>query len=209
MPEQLESLLQKLHNEAVDKADAVARERIAAAEQKAAAIVAAAERRAKDTVAAAERTAAQLVESGKKTLEQAARDLLIYLRQAIEAEFAALVRGALPEVVPVSVIQEILVRLATDVGREKRTAEGLRVAVSEADYTNLIGFFMQRFREQAQQGVELHPLRSLKAGFRIALKGKDVEYDFSDAVIVQMLCDLVNPTLQDILRKALPAHARN
>jgi len=209
MAEQLESLLQKLHDEAVSKADAAAQERLAAAEQQAADIVTTAERRAKDIVAGAERNAAQLVENGKKTLEQAARDLLIYLRQAIEAQFAVLIRGALPEVVPVSVIQEILVRLATDASREKRTAEGVRVAVSEDDYTNLIDFFMHRFRDQVQLGVELHPLRSIKAGFRIALKDKDVEYDFSDDVIVQMLCDLVNPTLQDILKKAVPARAQN
>ena len=206
MSEQLESLLQKLHDEAISKADAVAQERIAAAERRAAEIVATAERRAKDDIAAAERATAQFVESGKKTLEQAARDLLIYLRQAIEAQFAALVRDALPELAPVSVIQDILIRLVMDRNGEKNTAEGMRITVSEKDYSNLVNFFMHRFREKAQHGVELHPLRSLKAGFRIALKDADVEYDFSDAVIVQMLCDLVNPTLQDILKKALPAH---
>jgi len=202
MAEQLDSLLKKIHDEAVAKADVTARERLAAADKQAAQRVAEAERRAAAIVEAAEKNAAQLIENSRQSLEQAARDLLIYLRQAIQREFEALIKDAMPEIVPITVVQEILVRLASQADLEKRTADGVRVFVSENDYTALAEFFLDRFREHMQHGVELHPLPSIKAGFRIAFTNKNVVYDFTDDVIVQMLCELVNPMLEDILNKA-------
>jgi V/A-type H+-transporting ATPase subunit E len=202
MAEQLDSLLKKIHDEAVAKADAAARERSTAAEKQAAQCVAEAERRAADIIAAAEKNAAQLIENSKQTLEQAGRDLLIYLRQAIEAQFAALIKDAVPELVPVTVVQDILVRLASDADREKHTAEGVCVYVSEKDFTPLAEFLLQRFRERMQHGVELHPLPGIKAGLRIAIANKNVVYDFSDDVIVRMLSELVGPMLKDVLGKA-------
>jgi vacuolar-type H+-ATPase subunit E/Vma4 len=203
MAEQLDSLLKKIHDEAVAKADVTARERLAAADKQAAQRVAEAERRAAAIVEAAEKNAAQMIESSKQTLEQAARDLLIYVRRAIEQQFAALIKDAMPELVPVTVVQEILVRLAGDADREKHTAEGVCVSVSEKDFRPLADFLLQRFHERMHHGVELHPLPSIKAGFRIAFTNKNVVYDFTDDVIVRMLCELVNPMLKDILSKAV------
>ena len=202
MAEQLDSLLKKIQDEAVTKADKVAQERLAAADARAKDVVAEAERRAQGLIAAAETKAAQSAESGRKALEQAARDVLIYLRQAIVTHFETLVREKVPELVPVKVIQDIMVRLATDAQARGQGTEGVRVYVSEGDYDALAKFFLNQFREKLAQGVELHPIKQIKAGFRISMANKNVVYDFSDDVLVKLMSSMINPLLEDMLKKA-------
>jgi len=208
MAEQLESLLQKIHDEAVAKADAAAEERLRAAEQRAKEIERAAEQRAAAIIATAEQRAKQLQESGTLALQHAARDVLLYVRQAIMKYFAEIIKKTVPELVPLERVQEILVKLALEAQKQGRATEGVRVFVNEQDEKALVEFFITKFREQVKEGVELHPMKGLRAGFRLELKDKDVEYDFSDEVIVEMLSALVNPALEQILKRAaLPAQA--
>jgi len=202
MAEQLESLLQKIHDEAVAKADAAAAERLRAAEQRAKEIERAAEQRAAATIAHAEQRAKQLQESGTLALQHAARDVLLYVRQAIMKYFAELIKKTVPELVPLERVQEILVQLALAAQQQGRATDGVRVFVNEQDEKALVDFFLTKFREQVKEGVELHPMKGLRAGFRLELKDKDVEYDFSDDVIVEMLSALVNPALEQILKSA-------
>lgn len=202
MAEHLESLLQKIHDEAVAKADAAAAERLRAAEQRAAEIERAAEQKAAALIADAEQRAKQLQESGTRALQHAARDVLLYVRQAIMKYFATLIRTTVPELVPLERVQEILTRLAIETAKCGYSHEGLRVYVNEADAKALVHFFLTTFREQVKTGVELHPMKGLRAGFRFELKDNDVKFDFSDEVIVEMLSALVNPALEEILNKA-------
>jgi len=203
MAEQLESLLQKIQEEAVTKADETAKARIGDAEKRAAEIVADAEKRAETIVAEGEQKAEQFSLNGKKSLEQAARDVLICLRQSIDRHFEALIKAAVPELMPIEVIQEILIKLATEAGEKGLSPTGVKIYLSERDHKNLVDFFMHRFHEAVEHGAEFHPLPDLKAGFRICISDKDVQYDYSDEVLVEILSGLVNPVLEDILKKAV------
>lgn len=202
MAEQLESLLQKIHDEAVAKADAAAAERLRAAEQRAKDVERAAEQKAAAIIAEAEQRAKQIVESGTLALQHAARDVLQYVRQAISNYFRTLIHASVPELVPLERVQEILLRLALETAKCGYSHESLRVYVNEADEKALVHFFLTKFREQVKEGVELHPMKGLRAGFRFELKDEDVMFDFSDEVIVEMLSSLVNPALEAILRQA-------
>lgn len=203
MAEHLESLLQKIHDDAVAKADAAAAERLRAAEQRAKEIERAAEQKAAALIADAEQRAKQLHESGTRALQHAARDVLLYVRQAIMNYFATLIRATVPELVPLERIQEILTRLAIETAKCGYSHEGLRVYVNEADEKALVHFFLTKFREQVQTGVELHPIKGLRAGFRFELRDDDVRFDFSDEVIVELLSSQVSPALEKILRDAV------
>jgi V/A-type H+-transporting ATPase subunit E len=202
MAEELESLLQKIQDEAVTKAEQIAQEKIGAAEQRAAEIIAEAKRKAEQMIADAEQRGAQIEQNGATALEQAARNLLIYLRTAIKKHFEALYAAAVPEIVGIEQVQEILIRLATASAQRGVERGGVRVFVNDEDYRKLSSFFLQRFQEQAHEGVDLHPLKGVKAGFRVCFSEEDVTYDFTDKTIVAMLAELVNPMLEEILEKA-------
>ena len=203
MAEQLENLLQKIQDEAVTKADETAKQKISEAEKKAAEIIADAEKKAESIVNNAEKKAEQFAENGKKSLEQAARDVLIYLRKSIDKQFETLIRKSVPEVIPIEVIQEILIKLATEARAKGTSPEGVRIFLSPNEYKSLTDFFMNRFHDEVKKGAEFHPMPGIKAGFRICLNDKDVEYDYSDDVIVQMLSNLISPVLDEILKKAV------
>jgi len=203
MAEQLENLLQKIQDEAVTKADETAKQKMNEVEKKANEIIADAEKKAESIVADAEKKAEQFAENGKKSLEQAARDVLIYLRKSIDKQFEELIRKSVPEIIPVEVVQEILIKLATEARTKGMNAEGIRIFLSPNEYKSLTDFFMNRFHDEVKKGAEFHPVPGIKAGFRICLTDKDVEYDYSDDVIVQMLSNLISPVLDEILKKAV------
>jgi len=202
MPEELDSLLQKIQDEAVAKAEETAAEKLKAAEQRAATIVADAKRKAEQMVADAEQRGTQLEANGKAALQQAARDLLIYLRNAIKQQFEVIYRAELPEIVGIEQVQTILINLATQASRHGASHEGVRVYVSDEDYHKLTNFFLERFHEKVHESVELHPLKGVKAGFRVRFSDNDVTYDFTDDTIVALLSELVNPALEKILEQA-------
>lgn len=203
MAEQLENLLQKIQDEAVTKAEQSAQQIIADAEKKAQAIIADAENKAQTIISDARQQADKFTENGKKSLEQAARDILIYLRKAIDKHFETLIKGAVPELVPIEVVQEILIKLATEAKARGNTADGIRIFLSPNDFKALKDFFITRFHEEVKRGAEFHPMPGIKAGFRICLRDKDLVYDYSDEVIVQMLSNIISPALNEILEKAV------
>jgi len=203
MAEQLENLLQKIQDEAVTKADETAKQKLDEAEKKAESIIADAEKKAESIIADAEKKAEQFAENGRKSLEQAARDVLIYLRKSIDKQFETLIRKSVPEIIPIEVIQEILIKLATEARAKGTSPEGVRIFLSPNEYKSLTDFFMNRFHDEVKKGAEFHPMPGIKAGFRICLRDKDVEYDYSDDVIVQMLSNLISPVLDEILKKAV------
>lgn len=200
MSEQLESLLIKIQNEAVAKAEIRAAEILAAAEKKAAAMVRDAEEKARQKIATADKEAGRLVESGRTSLEQAARDLLIFVRQSVIRYFEGIMDRALPEIMPISVLQEMLVKVSVAAVKHGGAGDGgLDVFVSTEDAKNLIDFYIDRFRKDVGPDTELHPMPGIKAGFKLGISGNDILYDFSDRAIIEMLGTLVNPLLAEIL----------
>jgi len=203
MAEQLENLLQKIQDEAVTKADETAKQKLSESEEKASEIIAEAEKKAETIINDAEKKAGMFTENGRKSLEQAARDVLIYLRKSIDNQFEALIKESVPEIIPIEVVQEILIKLATEARSKGTGPEGIRIFLSPNEYESLTDFFMNRFHKEVKAGAEFHPMPEIKAGFRICLRDKDVEYDYSEEVIVKMLSNLISPVLDEILKKAV------
>ena len=203
MPEKLDSLLQKIQDEAVTSAEEKANVKIAEAEKKVDEIISNAQKKAQDIVEQAESKAKLFAENGEKSLEQAARDLLIYLRKSINRHFDAIYKKTITEIMPIEKIQEILIKLATDAKEKGRSEHGVNIFLSEKDYEGMAHFFINEFHNEVKQGATFHPLPSIKQGFRICISDKNVQYDFTDEVIVNLLRELVNPTLDKILKTAV------
>ena len=92
MAEELQSLLDRIQNEGVAKAEARAAEIVAEAEKKAAGIVAEAEKKAADLRSAAEADAATLQSRAEQSLQQAARDVRLQVGAAIQETLERVLR---------------------------------------------------------------------------------------------------------------------
>ena len=94
MPEDLQALIDHLQRDAVEEGRRRADALVETARAEADATVREAEARAAEILADAEKEAERRVERGTVALEQAGRDLLITLHQAIDDLFSGLVREA-------------------------------------------------------------------------------------------------------------------
>lgn len=204
-----QALIDRLQREAVEEGERRAQAIVEEAEEKAAAVVRQAESQATTLREQAERDAEATLQRGTRALEQAARDLLIGLRQAIDEVFDGLVRESLDDALTPDVIADMLVKMAESYaargGRERR----MSVLLSSEDLEVLARLYTKRLHDRLPQGIELHLGSDLRKGFRVALTDEGVEHDLSLESIADALGEHLRPQLAELLpRAATPSLGR-
>ena len=190
MAEELQSLLDKIQSEGVDKANARAAEIVAEAEKKAAAIRAETEKAAAAVRAAAEADAATLQARAEQSLKQAARDVRLEVGQAIEETLVRLLARDVKDTLSDPAFLPRYVELVA-----KAAAEGAELRVPEDEAAALAEHLRARLAAEAAKGVRIAPDRDVAAGVRVLLEGGRVEHDFTDAAVVEALSRVVRPSL--------------
>ena len=54
-------------------------------------------------------------------------------------------------------------------------------------------------KEDLRESITLKSSADISTGFRVALKGEEVYYDFSDEAVAEAIRTLLNPKLKEIL----------
>jgi V/A-type H+/Na+-transporting ATPase subunit E len=202
MAEDLQALIERLQRDAVDEGQNRARAIVAEAEARAAALIREAEATAADRLARAERDAETFAERGEVALEQAGRDLLIVVRQALERLLDGAIRESLEEELRPSLLAEMLVKMAgayaSQGGRERRMA----VLLGRDDLDEMARLYAQRYRDRLAMGVELRLDEDVDHGFRVVMVDDHVEHDFTIDAIAQTLSQHLRPHLARILLRS-------
>jgi V/A-type H+/Na+-transporting ATPase subunit E len=208
MPEEFQALIDRLQREAVEEGQRRARATVEEAEAVAAARVREAEAQAANLLERARRDAEAFTERSSLALEQAGRDLLIAVNQAIEHLVAGLVHESLLEELRPELLAELLVKMAGAYaergGRERRMAVLLR----DEDLDALVRLYAQRLREKLPQGVDLRLDNSVVRGFRLVMTDEHVEHDFTIEAIAAALTHHLRPHLAQILPRVAPTVQR-
>jgi V/A-type H+-transporting ATPase subunit E len=203
MPEDLQALIDHLQRDAVEEGKRRAAAIVEQARAEADARLRAADEEAARIRADAERDAERFAERGTVALEQAGRDLLITVRQALDELFAGLIRDSLDEALGPELLAEMLTRMADAYsehgGRERRMA----VLLGEEDLDALARLYAGRMRERLLGGVELRLDGTVRRGFRIELVDEHVTHDFSAEAIAEVLADHLRPRLAELLPRAV------
>ena len=122
MPEELQSLLDKINEEGVKKAEARAAEIIANARKEARAIQLKAEQDAAATAKAAQEQAEALQKRAESAVRQASRDIVLELQQELEKRMNRVVAGAADQALTpefmAGLIRELAAKFATDPGAQ-------------------------------------------------------------------------------------------
>lgn len=208
MPEDLQALIDHLQHDAVEEGQRRARELIEAAEAKAAARLRAAEAEAARLVAQAERDAAVYTERSTVALEQAGRDLLITVRNAIDDLLGGLLHEALEQAASPELLGDMLVRMADAYTAHGGRARRMTVLLSQEDLDALVRFTAQRYRERLGQGIELRLGADVERGFRIEIVDEHVTHDLTIEAIVEELRGYLRPRLAELLPRAAVRLAR-
>lgn len=185
---------------------------IRAAEEKAHTIEAAAKQRADDILASAEREAGEMIAAAKDRirrddlkekalLAQAGRDLLLSLREEINAMLERLLVSDIRQ----AMTPEALSGLVSDVVRNYRL-EGtgsITVSMNKDDLENLEKYFLHKLEEETKQQILLRPAEEISGGFVISFDSGKSCYDFTDKALADYIGTYLKPKLNQILQAAM------
>jgi V/A-type H+-transporting ATPase subunit E len=201
--EELQSLLDRIQKDGVDKAEVEAGRIISEARANAEDITAQAKKSAEDVLTEARTQAASLIEHGKKTLEQAARDVVLSISQALNATLEKLVSKQITRVMDEDTLKEMLVKIVELYCRKEAEASRIDILLNPDQQKAIADFFLLKFAKEAEAGIEVRGDSSIIAGFRVSLKKEKIEHDFSEQAITDALCQILRPQLAEITRTAM------
>lgn len=200
MAEELQHLIDRIRNEAVEEGEKEAEKIVSQAREKAAKIVEDAEEQAKANLEKAEKDSEVYTERSRKALEQSARDLLITVGQGVENILSDLVGEALDEALDIEVLQEMLVKIAA-AHAENPDQDQIEFLVSEQDQEQLVKFFADRYKKKLVHGVDIHTDNEILKGFKVSLSEGRVYQDFTKEAIAEALTNFLRPHLAEIVSR--------
>ncbi len=200
MAEELQALLDRIQREAVDTGEQQAAKIVAQAKEKAAAMIKEAEAKAAAMAEKAEQDAQQVAQRGEQALAQSARDLLITVGRGIETIFERLVADAAEKAMTPEALQPMIARVVEGY-TSTQDAQSLDVVISPEDKAALDTFFKKQFAEALKQGLTVTADPRTGKGFKVRLKDKNIEYDFSLEAIAGSLANFLRPALAEIVYK--------
>jgi V/A-type H+-transporting ATPase subunit E len=174
---QIKDLVESIKKEGVDTAKAQAEAIIAEATKKAAEIVSKADAQAKLTKETSEREIAALKENALVSAEQAKRDAVLSFKSAIQSEYEKILSANVDKALSGDALASLIKAVLTDEDVSKYTAE----------VSNVSDGLKALLADEIKKGLEIRPVKNVKAGFRLADKDGSGYFDCSDEVITQML----------------------
>jgi len=200
--EQLQSLLERIRREGVQRAEAEAAAIVEQSRERAAAIVAEAETEAASLRRAAEEEAAAGRRRAEKALEQAARDFLLSLQARIESILRQSLRGDVADALTPETVAEMLVRLADAYAAHDMNESRVDVLLGPEDRDRLAALVLGQYRDLVGQGLTLRADEKVDKGFRVSFADDNVYHDFTLSALAEALAPVLKHPLSDIVERA-------
>jgi len=201
MAEELQALIDRIQREAVDTGEQQAAKIVAQAREKAAALVKEAEAKASTIVEKANQEAQQVALRGEQALAQAARDLLITVGGGVEKIFARLIAESVDQAMTAETLPAMLTRVVETYVAEGGKAQSLEVLLNPADQAALETFFKKQFAGALEKGLSISADPRTGKGFKVRLRDKHIEYDFSSEAIAEAVANFLRPALAETVYK--------
>jgi V/A-type H+/Na+-transporting ATPase subunit E len=210
----VEALIERLRNEGVSSGRAEAEKILADARANAQTILSKAQQDADQIVSRARTEAGNLEKAGHQALEVAARDTVLNLKNSLLQRAAHEVRHLVNEELQ---RQEILEKLILEVGgqaREKSAGAGAMEILLPEELVSLdeiardpahfqsspLGRFAGLVaRNLLREGVTLASSPNVKAGIKVRLTDKGIDFDLSDKAIAELLLQHLQPRFRALL----------
>jgi V/A-type H+-transporting ATPase subunit E len=203
MAEELQSLLERIRRDGVEKAEAEAAAILRDARAEAARIVREAGETAAQKREQAEKEAAEAEARGRRALEQAARDLLLTVGGNVEALLLGLVRDRVGRALSGDSLRQVVLEVVGAYARAGGREAGMELLVPPGRQREIADLLLGELAAEMRRGVEVRGDGTVAAGFRVSIPGEHVEHDFSAEAIAESLGRLLRPHLAEIVRGAL------
>jgi len=201
MPEEIRDLIEKINQDGIKAAEEKAQKIEALARQRADDILDQARREAEKMVAAAHERIRREEGSEKTLLAQAGRDLLLSLRNEMNAMLGRILVSEIRQ----ALTPEALFRLLSEVVKHYSAGEHGDIAVflAKEDLETLEKNFLQKLREETEKNIVLRPAEEISGGFLISFDSGRSLYDFSDKALAEYIGAYLKPRLNRILQEAM------
>lgn len=201
MSEDIQSLLERINAEGVEKAEAEKAKIIAEAKAEGARIVAQAREEAEKLANEGAEKAAVSEMRAKEAIRQAARDIVIALKSDLLAKLSAAVKECSSSALTPDLMGNILLEMAKGYAKDQNAGD-LQVLLPQKEAANAEAILKAALLAGLKASPVLNFTEDFNAGLQISFKENDVFFDFSDEALTEVLCKFVGPKLAEVIKNA-------
>ena len=198
MSEELQGLLNKIQAEGLEKAETERARLVAEAKAQAEAIIAEAKEQADKIRKDAEADAESSRKKADAAVRQAARDVIIFLKDDLQNKLRTVVREATARAMTPEAMAGLIARIAEHFAQNATSAPEVILPKNEREEAaqKLIGCLPDVLKQNAS--IKLG--RGFSAGFKIGFNNSEVFLDFSDEALAEVICEFVGPQLAAVIK---------
>ena len=198
MSEELQGLLNKIQAEGLEKAESERARLVAEAKAQAEAILADAKAQADKIRKDAEADAEASRKKADAAVKQAARDVVISLKDDLQEKLRAVVREASAQAMTPEAMAGLIAKIAEQFAQNAASGAEIILPAREREEAaqKLIGCLPDVLKNNSS--VQLG--RGFSAGFKIGFNNSEVFLDFSDEALAEVICEFVGPKLAAVIK---------
>lgn len=200
MAEDVQGLLDKIHNDGIAKAEQEKEAIIAAAKGEAARIVAEAKEQAENLKKSAQAEAQADQDKANAAIRQAARDAVIALKADLLAKLNAVVHSCIGEAMTPEVMKQIILTMAQSYAKDANAGESLEVLISKQEQEQTQAFLKEQLLKELKASPVIELTTDFNSGLQISFRDSDVYFDFSDDALAEVICRFVGPKLTAVIK---------
>ncbi len=198
MAEELQSLLEKINQDGIMKAEAEKAKIIADAEKSAAEIIAEAEKSAAEIIAEAKKESSAISSRTLSTLEQSRRDIILQIRQELAARLHNAVGESAAAALSPEFMAQLIKELALAFAAKPDSVITVRTAVKDADA--LDAALKAALADSFAKSPKVFPGKEIASGMEISFDGGKCFYDFTLDAVSDLLDAYIGEKLKNIFQ---------
>lgn len=199
MAEDVQGLLDKIHQDGIAKAQQEKDAIIAAAKKEAAQIIADAKAQAEDLQKKAQTEAAAGQEKANAAIRQAARDTVIALKTDLLTKLKNVTRSCIAEAMTPEVMKQIILTMAQAYAKDANAGDSLEVLLPKKEQEQAEAFLKSQLLAELKADPVIELTNEFNSGLQISFRDNDVYFDFSDDALAEVLCRFVGPKLTAVI----------
>lgn len=198
---QLQELIEQIKKDGVEAAETQAEAILKSATDEAEKIISGAKAQADKIMSEAKTENERIAKSSEDAIRQAGRNLLISFRESVTRELNAIVGENVSSVYSSDALSQLIIK-AVEGWAAKPDAEEITVILGSEELKNLETIIQDELKAKMLTGVTLKANDNFDGGFRIAVNGDGVYYDYSQEAVTDMLSNYLSPKIAALLKEA-------
>jgi V/A-type H+-transporting ATPase subunit E len=201
MAEELQGLLDRIHQEGIKKADDEKNIILQAAKKQAGEIISDAKKEADLIRKKAEADAVNNEARGKAAVAQAARDIILKLRQEFQSRLEAVIKDSVGTAMTPEFMTSVLRQMVEGFKNLNADTEPkLELLVAAKDLAEMERLLRGGLAENFKQAPHILAGPDIGAGLKFSFSGNNFYFDFSDDAIADIICAYAGPRLAEMIK---------